>query len=124
MVLVILLDILRFIVGRLSVVHGVEAKSRVFDLDGLEECLEGLLETVFGQRLATQGMWQVVHTILDRFFTVMSLFRSSHPFQHHLWVVVCSRRMERTAWVEQTLMLARLDGVIFKLSDEVTRKLS
>jgi len=55
-VLVVLFDIVRIILGRLLLVHGVEIETGVVVLDGLEECSESILETAFVQRRVVEAM--------------------------------------------------------------------
>ena len=45
-VLVVLLDVVRVVLGRLSLVYRVEIEARIVVLDGLEECSECILETM------------------------------------------------------------------------------
>ena len=52
-VVVVLLDIVRIIVGRLPVVHCVEVETRIFVLNGFEERFESVMEATSAQRLAT-----------------------------------------------------------------------
>jgi len=48
-VLVVLLDVVGIVLGRLPLVHGVEVNARIAGLDGLEETSEGILEAASGQ---------------------------------------------------------------------------
>ena len=49
-VLVVLLDIVGVILGRLPLVHRVEVETGIVVLDGREECSESILETRKGKR--------------------------------------------------------------------------
>ena len=66
-VLVVLLDVVCIIFGRLLLVHGVEIETSIVVLDGLEECPESILEATFVQRHGVAAMWDTKRTTLDRF---------------------------------------------------------
>ena len=53
-VLIVLLDIVCVILGRLPLVHSVEVGAGVVGLDGLEESFESILKTVTGQGVVTR----------------------------------------------------------------------
>ena len=55
-VLVVLLDVVGVVLGRLPLVHCVEVKTRIVVLDGLEERSESILEATFVQRHAARAM--------------------------------------------------------------------
>ena len=116
-VLVVLLDIVHLMLHRLPLVHGVEVESRIVSLDGLEESLKGILEAAFGQRSATKVMRYNVHTTLDRFPVVGTLFDSSHPSRRHPWVMRARVQSANgnTTWVKRVSILAQLDEVVHKL---------
>ena len=65
-VLVVLLDIVCIIFGRLLLVHSVEIETGVVVLDGLEECSESILEATFVQVCGRSDVC-VERTTLDRF---------------------------------------------------------
>ena len=54
-VLIILLDIVHAVLGRLLLVHRIEVEARIIGLDGSKESSENILEAVFGQRLVAQA---------------------------------------------------------------------
>jgi hypothetical protein len=54
-ILVVLLDVVRIVLGRLPLVHGVEVDAGIVGLDGLEESSKGILEAASGQRSTTKG---------------------------------------------------------------------
>jgi len=51
-----LLDVVRIVLGRLPLVHGVEVDAGIIGLDGLEERPQGVLEATPSQRSAMQAM--------------------------------------------------------------------
>jgi len=81
-VLVVLLDVVHIVLGRLPLVHGVEVDTGIIGLDGLEEGSQGVLETTPSQRSETQTMEGVTRTTLDRFLAAGIPFRSFRSFQH------------------------------------------
>ena len=81
-VLVVLLDVVHIVLGRLPLVHGVEVDAGIIGLDGLEERSQGVLEATSSQCPATQTMEGANHTPLDRFAAVGIPFRSFRSFQH------------------------------------------
>ena len=76
-VLVVLLDVVRVIVGRLPLVDGVEVEARVVVLDRFEERSEGIMEATSLQWSETQPTEDLKRTISDLFAVVGSLL---HPF--------------------------------------------
>ena len=77
-VLVILLDVVHVVLGRLLLVHGVKVNAGIFGLDGLEESSESILEATSSQRLTTQATQRIRHTTWDRFAVAGTPLR---PFQ-------------------------------------------
>ena len=51
-VVVVLLDVVRIVLGRLPLVHGVEVEAGIVGLDGLEESPESILEAASAQHSA------------------------------------------------------------------------
>ena len=78
-VLVVLLNIVCIIIGRLLLVHRIEIKAGVVILEGLEERSESISETRFARWSAIRVTRHVEHTSLDRFSAEGTLFR---PFHH------------------------------------------
>ena len=78
-VLVVLLDIVGVIVGRLPFVDGVEVESRVIVLDRWEERFESILEAISVQLPATQPTQGPKRTTLDRFAVVTCPVRPYRP---------------------------------------------
>ena len=77
-VLVVLLDVVGIVLGRLPLVHGVEVEARIAGLDWLEESSESILEAASGQQLATKATECIERTTWDRFGAVGTPCR---PFQ-------------------------------------------
>ena len=69
-VLVVLLDVVGIVLGRLPLVHGVEVEARIAGLDWLEESSESILEAASGQQLATEATECIERTTWDRFGVV------------------------------------------------------
>ena len=65
-VLVVLLDVVRVVFSRLSLVHRVEIESSVVVLDGLEQCPKSILEAAFVQQHVVETMWDVERTTVDQ----------------------------------------------------------
>jgi hypothetical protein len=78
-VLVVLLDVVRVILHRLSLVKGIEVEAGVVGLDGLEERSESILKAMRVQRLAIRATYGLKRTILDQFVAVGSPFRPFLP---------------------------------------------
>ena len=77
-VLVILLDVVGIVLGRLPLVHGVEVEARIAGLDWLKESSESILEAASGQQLAIKATECIDRTTWDRFGVVGTPCR---PFQ-------------------------------------------
>ena len=75
-VLVVLLNVGRIVLGRLSLVHRIEVEPRIVVLDGLEKHPKGILETTISQWSARQTMWSVELTTLDQSANMGAPFRS------------------------------------------------
>ena len=82
-VLVILLDVVHIVLGRLPLVHGVEVDAGIIGLDGLEERSQSVLDATPIQRSTTQATDDVERTTLDRFAAAGLPFHSFRSFQHH-----------------------------------------
>jgi len=64
-VLVVLLDVVGIILGRLPLVHGVEVDTMFTGLDWLEESSESILEATSGQQSVAKATRRVERTIWD-----------------------------------------------------------
>ena len=82
-VLVMLLDVVHIVFGRLPLVHGVEVDAGVIGLDGLEEGSQSILDATPGQWPTTQTVKGVECTTLDRFSAVGIPVHSLRSFHHH-----------------------------------------
>jgi hypothetical protein len=80
-VLVVLLDVVRVILHRLSLVKGIEVEAGVVGLDGLEERSESILKAMRVQRLAIRATYglQTYH-----FGSICSGGESLSPFSSML----------------------------------------
>ena len=74
-VLVVLLDVVGIVLGRLLLVHCVEVEARIVGLDWLEESPESILEAVSGQQSTTQTMQHIELTTVDQFSVVGTPYR-------------------------------------------------
>ena len=81
-ILVVLLDVVHIVLGRLPLVHGVEVEAGIICLDGLKKRSQGILEATPSQRSEMQMMEGVTRTTLDRFAVVGIPFLSFRSFQH------------------------------------------
>ena len=55
-VLVVLLDVVGIVLGRLPLVHGVEVETGIVGLDGLKESSESILEATSSRRSTVQAI--------------------------------------------------------------------
>ena len=80
-VIIVLLDVVRIVLNRPSLVHGVEVELRIIGLDGLEERPESILKAAFGLQSAARATWSFIRTTLDQFSVAGTLVRSFRPFR-------------------------------------------
>ena len=79
-VLVVLLDIVGVVLGRLPLVHRVEVQTSVVVLDRLEECSESILETMDGKRDVVKTRWDIERTTLGQSVVEGRPFHPLRPF--------------------------------------------
>ena len=75
-VLVVLLDVVGIVLGRLPLVHRVEVDARIAGLDWLEESSEGILEATSDQQSVAKATRRIERTTWDRFGVVGTPCRS------------------------------------------------
>jgi len=89
-VLVVLLDVVHIVLGRLPLVHGVEVDAGIIGLDGLEERPQGVLESTPSQRSATRMMYSdgvVLEPDLQQWATEPKIGQiSARIFFHNLYL--------------------------------------
>ena len=108
-VLVVLLDVVRIILGRLPLVHRVEVEAGIICLDGLEEGSQSVLEAAPRQRSATQATYASdVPLGIDlqgwgSLFALLALFSALHD---SLRVLSYSWLAGRMVWAKQMLILS------------------
>ena len=66
-VLVVLLDVVRIVLGRLPLIHGVEVDAMFTGLDWLEESSESVLEATSGKQSVAKATRRIERTTWDRF---------------------------------------------------------
>ena len=80
-ILVVFLDVVRIVLGRFPLVHGVEVNAGVICLDGRDEVSQNVMDAGSGQRTAIRGRNGIERTTSDRFVVAVTVSRRLRSFQ-------------------------------------------
>ena len=80
-IFVVFLDVVRIVLGRLPLVHGVEVNAGVICLDGRDETSESVVDAGCGQMAGIRGRKGIERTISDRFAVAETVSRCLRSFR-------------------------------------------